>query len=86
MRSRLVGQRTAVINQIRGFLLEHGIAVRQGLRFLRQQLPAWRGCARIFIGNEKPEGRRFRTTRVGLDQTAWMIRGMAEPDVREIPA
>ena len=37
--SRLVGQRTAVINQIRGFLLEHGIAVRQGLRFLRQQLP-----------------------------------------------
>ena len=37
VRSRLVGQRTAVINQIRGFLLEHGIAVR--LRFLRQQLP-----------------------------------------------
>jgi transposase len=28
-----------VINQIRGFLLEHGIAVRQGLRYLRQQLP-----------------------------------------------
>ena len=39
VRSRLVGQRTAVINQIRGFLLEHGIAIRQGLRFLRQQLP-----------------------------------------------
>ena len=39
VRSRLVGQRTAVINQIGGFLLEHGIAVRQGLRFLRQQLP-----------------------------------------------
>jgi transposase len=39
VRSRLVGQRTAVINQIRGFLLEHGIAVRQKLRFLRQQLP-----------------------------------------------
>ena len=32
VRSRLVGQRTAVINQIRGFLLEHGIAVRQGAR------------------------------------------------------
>src|SRR5262249_37654043 len=27
------------INQIRGFLLERGIVVRQGLRFLRQQLP-----------------------------------------------
>jgi len=39
VRSRLVGQRTAVINQIRGFLLERGIAIRQGLRFLRQQLP-----------------------------------------------
>jgi transposase len=39
VRSRLVGERTAVINQIRGFLLERGIIVRQGLRFLRQQLP-----------------------------------------------
>lgn len=39
VRSRLVGQRTAVINQIRSFLLERGITVRQGIRFLRQQLP-----------------------------------------------
>ena len=39
VRSRLVSERTAVINQIRGFLLERGIAVRQGLGFLRQQLP-----------------------------------------------
>jgi len=38
VRSRLVGDRTAVINQLRGFLLEHGIAVRQGRSFLRQQL------------------------------------------------
>jgi transposase len=36
---RLVSERTAVINQIRGFLLERGIIVRQGLRFLRQALP-----------------------------------------------
>jgi hypothetical protein len=28
-----------VINQIRGFLLEHGIPVRQGHHFLRKQLP-----------------------------------------------
>jgi transposase len=40
VRSRLVGQRTAVINQIRGFLLEHGITVRQGPAGLRQALPA----------------------------------------------
>jgi transposase len=32
---RLVSQRTSIINQIRAFLLERGIAVRQGLRFLR---------------------------------------------------
>jgi transposase len=39
VRSRLVSERTAVINQIRGFLLEHGIIVRQGQRFLRHLLP-----------------------------------------------
>lgn len=39
VRSRLVRQRTAVINQIRAFLLERGIAVRQGYRFLRKALP-----------------------------------------------
>ncbi len=32
IRERLVGQRTAVINQIRAFFLERGIAVRQGPR------------------------------------------------------
>ena len=39
VRERLVGQRTGVVNQIRAFLLERGIAVRQGLRFLRTELP-----------------------------------------------
>src|SRR6202165_2305230 len=39
VRSRLISDRTAVINQMRGFLLERGIIVRQGLRFLRQLLP-----------------------------------------------
>ena len=40
------GARTAgqpahgIINQIRAFLLERGVAVRQGLRFLRTELPA----------------------------------------------
>ena len=40
VRERFVGQRTAIINQIRAFLLERGIAVRQGLRFLRAELPS----------------------------------------------
>src|SRR5215471_2381999 len=38
VRGRLVSQRTGIINQIRAFLLERGIAVRQGLRFLRAEL------------------------------------------------
>jgi transposase len=39
VRERLVAQRTGIINQIRAFLLERGVAVRQGLRFLRAELP-----------------------------------------------
>src|SRR5690349_12041310 len=40
VRERLVSQRTGIINQIRAFMLERGVAVRQGLRFLRIELPA----------------------------------------------
>jgi transposase len=39
VREGLVRQRASIINQIRAFLLERGIAVRQGLRFLRTELP-----------------------------------------------
>jgi len=39
VRERLIRQRTGIINQIRAFLLERGIAVRQGIRFLRADLP-----------------------------------------------
>ena len=39
VRARLVRHRTAVINQIRALLLERGVAVRQGVRFLRAALP-----------------------------------------------
>lgn len=40
VRSRLVGHRTAVINQLRGFLLECGVIVPQGPARLRQMLPS----------------------------------------------
>jgi hypothetical protein len=36
VRERLVSQRTGVTNQIRAFLLDRGIAVRQGLRQLER--------------------------------------------------
>jgi len=39
VRSRLVGQRTGLVNQIRGFLIERGITVRQGVLPLRKALP-----------------------------------------------
>jgi transposase len=39
IRSRVVGDRTALVNQIRGFLLEYGIAVGQGIKVLRRRLP-----------------------------------------------
>src|ERR1700687_2706151 len=39
VRARLVGQRTGIVNQIRAFMLERGIAVRQGIGFLRTELP-----------------------------------------------
>ena len=37
-RARLVSRRTATINQIRAFLIEHGIAVRTGANALRRSL------------------------------------------------
>jgi transposase len=39
VRERLVSQRTGTIDQIRAFLLERGIAVRQGQHCLRAELP-----------------------------------------------
>jgi transposase len=39
VRERLVSQRTGIINLIRTFLLERGVPIRQGLRFLRAELP-----------------------------------------------
>jgi transposase len=40
VRDRWMGRRTAVINQIRGFLLEHGIAVSVGAAHLQRQIPS----------------------------------------------
>jgi transposase len=39
VRDQWIGRRTAVINQIRGFLLEHGIAVATGPAHLNRQIP-----------------------------------------------
>jgi transposase len=39
-RELLVAERTAVVNQIRGLLLEYGIAMAAGIQRLRRELPA----------------------------------------------
>ena len=39
VRERLVSQRTGITNQIRASMLERGIAVRQGIGFLRMEPP-----------------------------------------------
>jgi transposase len=56
VRDRLVGQRTGVINQIRAFLLERGIAVRQGLSSLRPCAPRART---ISEGGSHPDNCRL---------------------------
>ncbi len=40
VRERLVGNRTALANQIRGFLQESGIVIPQGIANLRKELPS----------------------------------------------
>jgi len=43
VRDRWMGRRTAVINQIRGFLLEHGITVAVGPAHIKRRIPSiWR--------------------------------------------
>ena len=80
VRERLVSQRTGIINQIRAFLLERGIAVRQGLRFLRAGLPgilamppdvcrhAWLSSSRIWpaTGARSMSGSRACRARLQL--------------------
>lgn len=40
IRERLVRQRTSIINQIRAFLIEYGLAIKEGRAALRRELPS----------------------------------------------
>lgn len=57
VRDRLVHRRTALINQIRGFLLERGIAFRKGPANLRNQMPV--------ILEDAEQSERAETTECG---------------------
>src|SRR5438034_3431376 len=90
VRERLVSQRTGIINQIRAFLLERGIAVRQRLRFLRAELPGilvTRTDAlspRMFahprrpVGRLAPPGRALRASPAG--SKPWLVKTRAASD------
>lgn len=39
VRERLVKERTALVNQIRGLLAEYGIVISQGINSIRKKLP-----------------------------------------------
>lgn len=60
VRSRQVSRRTGTINQIRAFLIEQGIAVRSGLRALKNSLLT------ILDTREEEISPRMRTILVGL--------------------
>ena len=61
VRSRLLRSRTAVVNQLRGLLLEYGIALPQGLAALRKALPLlltedrWARCFRQLVEAQQAE-------------------------------
>jgi transposase len=60
VRDRLVGKRTAVINQLRSFMLERGIVFRQGRRHLAGQMPA------LFADERSPLSPRMQAIAQGL--------------------
>jgi transposase len=39
VRRRVVGERSALVNQMRGFLLEYGVAIGQGIKVARRAIP-----------------------------------------------
>lgn len=61
VRSRLLRSRTAVVNQLRGLLLEYGVAIPQGLAPLRKALPLvlaeerWAGLFRQLLEEQRAE-------------------------------
>src|ERR1700737_4138521 len=91
VRERLVSQRTGIINQIRAFLLERGIAVRQGQRFLRTELPRILGTPPEVLVNDKgyalfgtgrcclgQQGKQQQTTKEGFSNEREVLQALIE--------
>jgi transposase len=67
VRSRLMSNRTALVNQIRGILLEYGVALPQGVGAVRKALPLllteerWSPLVRQFLVEQQAELRDWDT-------------------------
>lgn len=76
VRERLVAKRTAVINQLRSFLLERGIVFRAGRRHLASQMPA------LFADERSPLSARMQV----ILRNLWHEWQQLEHDIGEITA
>jgi hypothetical protein len=76
VRERLVSQRTGVVNQIRAFLLERGVAVRQGLRGPRRRpVAVYPSAIQLHLENrgQQPGERPIKTVVHGVASLDRMI-------------
>ncbi len=74
VRTRLLRQRTALVNQLRGLLLEYGVAIPQGLAPLRNALPLllaqerWTEVFRHLVEDQLTEWQGLDTRIAGITQ------------------
>src|SRR5882757_7575052 len=92
VRDRLVGERTALLNQLRAVLLERGIAIPQGRRKLEQRLdamlgaPEWSGVAsrmRSLLQDMRAEWRALDRRIEAFDEE-FAVRARTDPDARRL--
>jgi transposase len=92
VRDRLVGERTALLNQLRAVLLERGIAMPQGRRKLEQRLDAmlgaaeWSGVAprmRSLLQDMRAEWQALDRRIEAFDEE-FAVRARTDPDARRL--
>lgn len=92
VRDRLVGERTALLNQLRAVLLERGIAIPQGRRKLEQHFdamlgaPEWLGVAprmRCLLQDMRTEWQALDRRIEAFDEE-FAVRARTDPDARRL--
>ena len=84
VRERLVHNRTEVINQIRGFLLERGVTFNRGPRSLREGMPDEVDSGRCCVAVMQPTESRQRRDLAAHRDTGSVVRppGVSFPSPR----